>query len=58
MAAGSEQNIKLWQIESEQITDLQTLIGHTQLINCLVFSRRVNWFVSGSSDSTIRGWKE
>jgi WD40 repeat protein len=34
------------------------LNGHTEVVTCLVFSKKHNWFFSGSADSTIRCWKE
>jgi WD40 repeat protein len=34
------------------------LIGHNEIVYCLVFSKKYNWFASGSDDSTIRCWKE
>lgn len=34
------------------------LNGHTDNVLCLVFSKKHNWFASGSGDCTIRCWKE
>jgi WD40 repeat protein len=49
--------IRLWQIEkSGSATCVQTLVGHTQQVQCLAWSPDGGMLASGSNDHTIRLW--
>ncbi len=40
--------------ENDQL--IQTLKGHTHTVNCVLFSEKSEFLLSGSSDKTIRVW--
>ncbi|CAD8127199.1 unnamed protein product [Paramecium sonneborni] len=59
MAAGCDNDIKIWKFQNGKLIDSQiTLQGHKNCVICIVFSRKVNWFASGSHDCQIIGWKQ
>ncbi|CAD8213117.1 unnamed protein product [Paramecium pentaurelia] len=51
------QNIKVWTFKNGKINYLQTLYGHSKWIQCLLYSKEQNSFISGAGDKTIRCWK-
>jgi WD40 repeat protein len=58
MVSGCKCNIKVWSFHKGKLSKLKTLTEHCDYVYCLVFSKKLNWFASGSRDFTIRGWKE
>jgi WD40 repeat protein len=40
------------------MVEKKRLTGHSNVVACLVYSKRHNWFASGSRDNTIRCWRE
>ncbi|CAD8204350.1 unnamed protein product [Paramecium pentaurelia] len=59
MAGSFDKSIKIWNFQQGQLQDKNIILdGHEKLIKCIVFSRKNNWFFSGSEDHTIRSWKE
>ncbi|CAD8129549.1 unnamed protein product [Paramecium sonneborni] len=50
--------IKVWKFLNGKIEQIKTLQGHTDWIQCLVYSKKQNSFMSGASDKTIRCWKQ
>ncbi|CAD8154065.1 unnamed protein product [Paramecium octaurelia] len=49
--------IKVWAFNKGKIQLLTCLQGHTNYINCLIYSKRQNSFISSSDDKTIRCWQ-
>ncbi|CAD8112407.1 unnamed protein product [Paramecium sonneborni] len=59
MVSSLNNNIKIWNFQQGQLIDTNIILdGHEKLIKCIVFSKKYNWFFSGSEDNTIRSWKE
>ncbi|CAD8205818.1 unnamed protein product [Paramecium pentaurelia] len=58
MLSTEQNNIKVWKFLNGTITFINNLIGHTDWIQCLVYSKKQNSFISGSGDTTIRCWKQ
>ncbi|CAK81303.1 unnamed protein product (macronuclear) [Paramecium tetraurelia] len=58
MISTSEELIKVWTFDNGKLELFQTLKGHDKEVTCLYFSRKNNWFISGSRDKTLRIWKE
>ncbi|CAD8087592.1 unnamed protein product [Paramecium primaurelia] len=59
MAGSIGKSIKLWKFQQGQLQDNNIVLdGHEKLIKCIVFSKKNNWFFTGSEDNTIRSWKE
>ncbi|CAD8082454.1 unnamed protein product [Paramecium primaurelia] len=57
MISTEYQNIKVWTFKNGKIKYLQTLYGHSKWIQCLLYSKKQNSFISGAGDKTIRCWK-
>ncbi|CAK87747.1 unnamed protein product (macronuclear) [Paramecium tetraurelia] len=51
-------DIKVWSFLNGTIKLVKTLQGHTSWIQCLVYSKKQNSFISCSSDETIRCWQQ
>lgn len=58
LATGCEKNIKLWEFNGGTMTESTILEGHSDIVYCLIWSKKYNWFASGSADNTLRCWKE
>ena len=58
MISTSEEQIKVWKFANGVLNIFQILKGHDKEVTCLYFSRKNNWFISGSRDKTLRIWKE
>ena len=46
--------VKIYDLASRKV--LRTLIGHSDMVNCIAFSPLENILISGSSDTTIKLW--
>ena len=53
LAAGTEWDIRLWDVDTSQ---LRTLTGHRNIVRSIDFSRDGKWLVSGSWDGDVRLW--
>jgi WD40 repeat protein len=58
MIGTADEMIRVWSFDNGKLIPIYTLKGHEKEVTCLCFSRKSNWFVSGSRDKTIRIWKE
>ncbi|CAD8142273.1 unnamed protein product [Paramecium pentaurelia] len=59
MAGASKKDIKIWNFEKGQLRDSGvTLKGHNLDVTCIIFSKKMNWFITGSIDCKIIGWKK
>ncbi|CAD8129313.1 unnamed protein product [Paramecium sonneborni] len=58
MVSTEKKSIKVWKFLNGKIEQIKTLQGHTEWIQCLVYSKKQNSFISGASDNTIRCWKQ
>ncbi|CAD8082027.1 unnamed protein product [Paramecium primaurelia] len=58
MLSGLGEKIKSWLFIDGQLVEVGTLVGHTDNVSCLVFSKYSNSFVSGALDYGIKVWKE
>ncbi|CAD8115712.1 unnamed protein product [Paramecium primaurelia] len=59
MAAGCEENIKIWNFQDNKLIDSGIVLkGHSDYVQCLVFSKYHDWFVSGGLDEKIICWKQ
>lgn len=60
MIIGCGKSIKIYQINSNNITEINSLNEHNDRITCLIYSKKFNWIMSGSSgkDNTIKLWKK
>ncbi|CAD8192523.1 unnamed protein product [Paramecium pentaurelia] len=50
--------IKVWKFQNGKIKLITNLQGHTRHIQCLVYSKKQNSFISGAGDKTIRCWQQ
>jgi WD40 repeat protein len=57
MASVSGENINIWKFYKGKMGPDKVLEGHTNYINCLLFSKYKNWLASAGDDNTIRLWK-
>ncbi|CAD8061556.1 unnamed protein product [Paramecium primaurelia] len=59
MAAGCEENIKIWNFQDNKLIDSGIVLkGHSDYVQCLVFSKYHDWFVSGGLDEKIICWNQ
>ncbi|CAD8149878.1 unnamed protein product [Paramecium octaurelia] len=59
MAAGCGENIKIWDFQDKKLIDSGILLeGHSDFVQCLTFSKRCNWLVSGGLDQKIICWNQ
>ncbi|CAD8104255.1 unnamed protein product [Paramecium sonneborni] len=58
MVSTEDNDIKIWSFINGTIKLINTLQGHSDWINCLIYSQKNNSFISGSYDKTIRCWKQ
>ncbi|CAD8083966.1 unnamed protein product [Paramecium sonneborni] len=58
MVSNSKEEIKIWNIMNGTFKLLNTFMIHKRNINCLLYSKYVNNFISCSDDSTISCWKQ
>ncbi|CAD8116410.1 unnamed protein product [Paramecium primaurelia] len=56
MLSTQQNDIKVWSFQNGTIKLIKTLQGHTKWIQCLIYSKKQNSFISG--DVTIRCWKQ
>ncbi|CAD8127285.1 unnamed protein product [Paramecium sonneborni] len=56
MISTQENNIKVWNFTNGKINLITTLQGHTDNVSCLIYSKKINSFISG--DKTMRCWKK
>jgi WD40 repeat protein len=56
MVSGCGNDIKVWQFDKGKLSQLKKIKRHKDYISCLLFSKKMNWFVS-SSKGTIISWK-
>jgi WD40 repeat protein len=57
LASGSSDNTtKLWDVSITQVTELETLTGHTSHVRSVAFSPDGSILASGSYDNTIKLW--
>ncbi|CAD8130083.1 unnamed protein product [Paramecium sonneborni] len=57
MVSTNKEAIKIWNFNNGRIQLQQTLKQHTAQVNCLIYSRIQDGFLSGSDDKTIIVWK-
>ncbi|CAD8131047.1 unnamed protein product [Paramecium sonneborni] len=57
MVSTEEKVIKVWSFKNGKMQLLQSLEQHNGWVNCLIYSRIQDAFLSCSSDKTIRIWK-
>ncbi|CAD8198429.1 unnamed protein product [Paramecium octaurelia] len=53
-----QNDIKVWSFLNGKFKLIKTLQGHTCQIQCLVYSKKQNFFISGSQDKTLRCWQQ
>ncbi|CAD8215389.1 unnamed protein product [Paramecium octaurelia] len=58
MVSTEKFEIKVWSFLNGTIKLVQTLQGHTDWVQCLVYSKKQNSFISCSFDKTIRCWQQ
>ncbi|CAD8214493.1 unnamed protein product [Paramecium pentaurelia] len=58
MVTTESREIKVWNFKNGKIQLVNSLQGHTSYVNCLVYSKTQNSFLSCSDDKTIRCWKQ
>ncbi|CAD8192395.1 unnamed protein product [Paramecium pentaurelia] len=59
MAGAAKKDVKIWNLKNGQLQDSGiTLKGHQLDVTCIVFSKNINWFITGSIDCRIIGWRE
>ncbi|CAK83593.1 unnamed protein product (macronuclear) [Paramecium tetraurelia] len=58
LITNSENLILIWKFEFGKMELIQSVSGHTEDVNCLIFSKKTNNFISGSNDNCIRCWKQ
>lgn len=53
-----DNKIAIFESENGNFTkQVEILEKHTNFVYCIVFSKKSNWFVSGSDDNSIICWK-
>ncbi|CAD8130572.1 unnamed protein product [Paramecium sonneborni] len=58
MVSTENNDIKIWKFLNGKIEQIKILQGHTNSIQCLVYSKKQNSFISGANDNSIRCWKQ
>ncbi|CAD8207706.1 unnamed protein product [Paramecium octaurelia] len=58
MVSSEKYDIKVWSFLNGTIKLVKTLQGHTDWVQCLVYSKKQNSFISCSLDNTIRCWQQ
>ncbi|CAD8176173.1 unnamed protein product [Paramecium pentaurelia] len=58
LITNSENIILIWNFKYGKMELIQSVAGHSEDVNCLVFSKLTNNFISGSNDNSIRCWKQ
>ncbi|CAD8104101.1 unnamed protein product [Paramecium primaurelia] len=58
MVSTCENKIIIWNFNNGKIEKVQMLAEHQKVINCLVYSKIKNYFISGSQDGSIILWKQ
>ncbi|CAD8215498.1 unnamed protein product [Paramecium octaurelia] len=58
MVSTKKFEIQVWSFLNGIIKLVQTLQGHTSWVQCLVYSKKQNSFISCSFDKTIRCWQQ
>ncbi|CAD8179044.1 unnamed protein product [Paramecium octaurelia] len=58
MVSNEKSAIKIWKFSEETLELLHSQDVHQGNINCLVYSKQLNSFISGSEDQTIICWKQ
>ncbi|CAD8212632.1 unnamed protein product [Paramecium pentaurelia] len=57
IAASCDKNIKIWKFRDGQMIDQNiVLTGHESDVFCILFSKKINWIVSGDKNNHIRSW--
>jgi WD40 repeat protein len=57
MITGFKGNIKVWQFNNGSMYELSKLEVKSDLITCLIYSKKNQWFVSGDNSGGIQLWK-
>ncbi|CAD8088642.1 unnamed protein product [Paramecium primaurelia] len=57
MLSTKDNDIQVWKFEDGTIQLINTLVCHTNLVSCLVYSKKQNSFISGSVDNAIICWQ-
>ncbi|CAD8127277.1 unnamed protein product [Paramecium sonneborni] len=55
--AGCLSKIQIYQFQNTQLSITQVITQHTDDVNCLIFMKQTNLFLSGSDDKSIRIWE-
>ncbi|CAD8196228.1 unnamed protein product [Paramecium pentaurelia] len=58
MVSTEKNDIKVWSFLNGTIKLIKVLQGHSNWIQCLVYSKKQNSFISGSGDMSIRCWQQ
>ncbi|CAD8124541.1 unnamed protein product [Paramecium sonneborni] len=59
MVGTAKKDIKIWDFEKGKLKDSGIILkGHQQDVTCIIFSKKINWFITGSIDCKIIGWKQ
>ncbi|CAD8204815.1 unnamed protein product [Paramecium octaurelia] len=56
VALGLKHQIKVFKLENFQLQQLQVLNNHSGPVDCLIFFKNQNSFISGSSDKQLKIW--
>lgn len=56
LAAGGNQHIRLFEVNSKLPTPVATFDGHTGNVTAVGFQRDRKWMFSGSEDGTVKIW--
>ncbi|CAK84786.1 unnamed protein product (macronuclear) [Paramecium tetraurelia] len=57
IAASCNNDIKIWKFKDGILIDQKILLkGHESVVFCIIFSKKIDWFLSGGMDNSIRCW--